>query len=649
MATSAETASDDFDLYQLLVESVADYAIFALDPVGNVASWNKGAERLKGYSAEEIIGRHFSVFYTEDDKIARKPQRELAAAEAQGRVEDEGWRLRKDGSRFWANVVITALRDADGDLVGFAKVTKDLTARRVAEQQARQLAAEAAARTAAEQGNEELRTINDQLQQETLRAEAQTQHAQELAQELEQTNDHLAQTLAEVEESRDAVQTAEQQMRFLVRAGDAMAATLDYETNLRTLARMVVPQLADWCIVEMSDGDGQLQAVAVAHSNPAKVELAHQLRRRYPVNPQSSTGAAHVVRTGEPELYEKITEDMLAAEVHDEAHRAILRDLDLRSVMILPLRARGRTMGTFTLVAAESGRQFGRADLTFAMELARRAALSVDNARLHAEALAARKAAERAADVKTRFLAVMSHEPRTPLNAIGGYAELLSMGLRGPVTPEQKQDLARIARNQVGLQALINDILDYAKLESGGMALKIQYVNVRHEVEELEALVAPQLQAKKLTYDYHGCAPDVSVCADPRSLRQILLNLLSNAIKFTAPEGRIRLSCATNSDNLLIKVSDSGIGIPPDQLESVFEPFVQLNRDSSHPKEGTGLGLSISRDLARAMRGELLAESQVGTGSTFSVVLPLAADADHCESVSDSAFPSMKRNKADRL
>jgi len=305
--------------------------------------------------------------------------------------------------------------------------------------------------------------------------------------------------------------------------------------------------------------------------------------------------------------------------------------------MILPLTARGRTLGAFTLVAAESGRQFGRTDLAFGMELARRAALSVDNARLHAEAIAARKAAERAADVKTRFLAVMSHELRTPLNAIGGYAELLSMGLRGPVTPEQQKDLARIVRNQVGLHALINDILDYAKLESGGMALDIRYVNVRREVEELEALVTPQLQAKRLSYDYKSCAPDVSACADPRSLRQILLNLLSNAIKFTNDEGRIRLTCGREADKLVIKVSDSGIGIPADQLESIFEPFVQLNRDSSHPKEGTGLGLSISRDLARAMRGELRAESQVGVGSTFSVVLPLAPDADHCESVAAPA------------
>src|SRR5204863_2875155 len=221
---------------------------------------------------------------------------------------------------------------------------------------------------------------------------------------------------------------------------------------------------------------------------------------------------------------------------------SLLRQLNLKSAMVLPLIARGRTLGTMTLVAAESGRHFGDKDLAFGMELARRAALAVDNARLHAEALDARRAAERAAESKTRFLAVMSHELRTPLNAIGGYAELIAMGVRGPITAEQKKDLDRILANQATLLALINDVLDYAKLESGSMALEVQFVNVRREVEEIEALIAPQLQAKELKYEYAGCAPELRVCADPRSLRQILLNLLSNAVKFTAPRGRITLA-----------------------------------------------------------------------------------------------------------
>jgi PAS domain S-box-containing protein len=631
------------ELYQLLVESVLDYAIFALDAEGNIATWNKGAERLKGYSASEIIGRHFSIFYSTDDVIAAKPKRELEIASAKGRVEDEGWRIRKDGSRFWANVVITALHDPDGTLVGFAKVTRDLTARRAAEEQARRLAAEEGARATTEHLNQELQRLNEDLQSQTVEAEAQMTSAQDLAQELEQANRQLEETLADVEESREAVRAAERRTRFLVSVGDTMSASLDFEANLHALARLVVPELADWCVVEMADGDGGLRQLTVAHANPAKVALAQELRRRYPPDPHATRGSAQVVRTGKPELYERVTDEMLAATTADDAHVAILRDLDLRSVMILPLTARGRTLGALTMVGAESGRKFGRNDLNLGMEVARRAALAVDNAWLHEQALHAQRIAENAAQAKTRFLAVMSHELRTPLNAIGGYAELIAMGLRGPVTPEQQLDLNRISRNQQSLQSLINDVLDYAKLESGSMSLDIRYVNVRHEVEEIEALVAPQLQNKRLKYDYAGCAPEVSVCADPRSLRQILLNLLSNAIKFTPPGGHITLACKREQDTIVIRVADTGIGIPPEELTSVFEPFVQLDRDSSHPKEGTGLGLSISRDLARAMKGDLVAASEVGRGSTFSIVLPIAPTSQSC----DAGDSVVERRKAE--
>ena len=479
----------DAQLYRLLVESVMDYAIFALDAGGNIATWNKGAKRLKGYSANEIIGRHFSTFYPEKDVAARKPQRELELAAKQGRVEDEGWRIRKDGSRFWANVIITALRGPDGTLIGFAKVTRDLTARITAEEQERRVAVKEAQRVA----------------------------STELLQELEQPHAQLEETLAEMEEARQALESAEGRTRFLVEVGDALSASLEYEKNLEALTRKVVPELADWCVVEMAeDGGVHSRQLAVAHVDPEKVSLAHELRRRYPQR-DASAGAARVMRTGKPEVYTDVTEDMVAAAAQDEDHLRMLRALSLKSAMIVPLIARGRTLGTLTLVAAESGRRFVKADLAFAMEIGRRAAVAIDNASLHAEAVEARRAAERAADVKTRFLAVMSHELRTPLNAIVGYAELIAMGLRGPITPEQKQDLDRIIRNQKTLLALIDDVLDYAKLESGRMTLDVRFVNVRREVEEIQPLIAPQLESKGLAYDISGCRPDMTVCADPRS------------------------------------------------------------------------------------------------------------------------------------
>ncbi len=411
--------------------------------------------------------------------------------------------------------------------------------------------------------------------------------------------------------------------------GDTLSESLDYQTNLRQLARLVVPELADWCAVEMLNGGKPTRPLAVAHVNPEKVRLAEELWRRYPQSPDEDIGPARVMRTGKPELYGEVTDDMLKASAKSDAHLAMLRDLQLRSAIVVPLTARGRTLGTILLVAAESARRFGEEDVTLAMDVARRAALSIDNARLHAEAVEARTAAERAAETKTRFLAVMSHELRTPLNAISGYAELITLGLRGPVTAAQKRDLERITENKNILLSYINDILDYARLESGHIAFDVHHVNARHEVLELRTMVAPQLEAKGITYDCSGCDPDIRICVDPGRLRQILLNLLSNAIKFTTSGGRIAVSCGADPEAAWIRVSDTGVGIPADKLESIFEPFVQL-RDSSQPLNGTGLGLAISRDLARQLRGELAVKSEIGVGSTFTLTLPAVPDATGC-------------------
>src|SRR6266496_3779318 len=198
-----ESSREQVALYRVLVESVTDYAIFALDPEGRFLSWNPGAERFKGYASNEIVGRHFSVFYPDEDIAAGKPDNELEFASKEGRFEDEGWRMRKNGSRFWANVVITALRDSEGKLKGFAKVTRDLTAPRAAEKQAQRLAAETAARTTAEERRYELEVLAQKLQDQTEELASQNEEMQTLVEELEQTNDDMQSTLVEAEEARE--------------------------------------------------------------------------------------------------------------------------------------------------------------------------------------------------------------------------------------------------------------------------------------------------------------------------------------------------------------------------------------------------------------------------------------------------------------
>ena len=247
-------------------------------------------------------------------------------------------------------------------------------------------------------------------------------------------------------------------------------------------------------------------------------------------------------------------------------------------------------------------------------------------------AAAARDAAEAANAAKGLFLSTMSHELRTPLNAIGGYTELLTLGLRGPLTEAQRQDLERVRLANQHLMSLVTDVLNFARIDAGQVDYRLADVELAPVVADLEPLVGPQLAAKGLAFDHDACAADTPgrphrVRADPEKLRQVLLNLLTNAIKFTDAGGRVTLACETDAGGGVtrVRVTDTGRGIPADQLERIFEPFVQVDRHRTHEsQQGVGLGLAISRDLARGMGGDLTAESTPGIGSTFTLTLPSA-------------------------
>lgn len=257
---------------------------------------------------------------------------------------------------------------------------------------------------------------------------------------------------------------------------------------------------------------------------------------------------------------------------------------------------------------------------------------------LLAEAEAAKRAAEQERErameanrAKADFLTVMSHELRTPLNAIAGYTQLVQLGLRGPVTPEQHADLEKIQRSQHHLLGLINGVLNYAKLEAGAVEYRVEEVDVEAVLRACEALIAPQVDAKGLTLEHSPQTRGLRVQADAEKLQQVLLNLLTNAVKFTPAGGRIVLhgeevAVETGDDaprpRVAIAVTDTGIGIAADKTARVFEPFVQIDARLTRVQDGTGLGLSISRDLARGMGGEITVDTAPGAGSTFRVTLP---------------------------
>lgn len=461
-----------------------------------------------------------------------------------------------------------------------------------------------------------------------------------------------------------AEKTALERLEFFARIGPQLASSsLDYKTTLDTLARLAVPYLADWSAVDALDADGKLERIAVAHSDPTKIQLATELALRYPDDPNANYGVAHVIRTGRAELASEISDNLLERGGRDEEHLELIRSLGLRSYVIAPLAAQGQVYGAITLVHAESGRRFVDGDLPVMEELGRRAGLAVHNARLHRDALEAnrllelqateleqqteeaqalteeleaqtaellqsaedlqRKSDEASAAnlAKSEFLASMSHELRTPLNAIAGYVELLEMGLRGPLTDEQRSDLERIRVSQHHLLALINDVLNFAKVDAGHVEFDLEPVPLDTILKDCEAMVLPQIHRKLISYTYEECGESVIVSGDRDKVQQILLNLLSNAIKFTPEGGSLRASCDQNDTEGRVHITDTGIGIANDKLEAIFEPFIQIDRSLNQPGHGAGLGLAISRSLARGMGGDIVVTSEPGVGSTFTLTL----------------------------
>ena len=259
-----------------------------------------------------------------------------------------------------------------------------------------------------------------------------------------------------------------------------------------------------------------------------------------------------------------------------------------------------------------------------ARELAHELALTNEELRsAMSEARKAWQAADAANRSKAEFLAVMSHELRTPLNSIGGYVELLEMELRGPLNESQRSDLQRIKRGQEHLLHIINDILNFTRLEATEVKYDVIEVPVRALLTDLDAVVSSLARAKSLEYKCDVPPGGVFTRTDPDKLRQIMINLLSNAVKFTPAGGCIKVACSTQEKTISISVEDNGPGIPADKLEAVFEPFVQLDRGLTRTTEGTGLGLAISRGLARGMGAEITLRSELGKGSVFTLVLPL--------------------------
>ncbi|HYN80679.1 MAG TPA: GAF domain-containing sensor histidine kinase [Gemmatimonadaceae bacterium] len=419
---------------------------------------------------------------------------------------------------------------------------------------------------------------------------------------------------------------ARRRAAFLAEAGRLLVQSMDQASTLAALTKLALPTLGAWCIVDIVAGGEAAQRLLIVHPDPQKQKLADQLSARWTPEPDDPFGVPAMLRDRRTLVITGDIDAALVAAAHGEANLRVLRQLGVESLLTLPLVARGRLLGAVTFVGAERGRAHSPADVQLAEDLAVRGALALDNAQVHDQALMLKLSAETANSAKTAFLGAMSHELRTPLNAIGGYLELLDMGLRGPVTEEQHADLARMKTNQQYLLVLITEILNFVQVSSGRMSYAVSDVNAHDALARAVDLIEPLIAQRGISWE--GITGDASIVtrADPEKVTQILVNLFSNAIKFTPAGGRIAADCDVKGDTVLLCISDTGGGIPADKLDAIFEPFVQLKEGLADRGTGVGLGLAISRDLARAMNGDLSAESSEGSGARFTLTLPRASE-----------------------
>ena len=417
---------------------------------------------------------------------------------------------------------------------------------------------------------------------------------------------------------------ARERATFLADASRLLADTLDYEATLATVAGLALPHLGAWCFVDVVAPDGGMRRLAVIHPDPENQDLARRLESGWPPERDDPFGLPRAMLTRRSEVIEHVTDEMLQAAAHGEENLRILRRLGIGSLMVVPLIARGEVLGAITYNAPRSYHPYTDEDLELAEDLAARCAVAIDNARLYREARHAQALAEEANRAKTLFLSTMSHELRTPLNAISGYAELMELGVHGPLTDDQRQDLRRIQANQRHLLGLVNSVLDYSRMEAGRLVFRLASIRLKDVLREVETIVLPMASKREVEFQ-HACVDDgIVVRADQEKLQQILTNLVVNGIKFSREGGRVSVECNTEGDNALVRVVDDGIGIAEKHLEKIFRPFVQVVEGTTRKEEGTGLGLAISRSLARAMGGDLWVESELGDGSTFTVSVPLS-------------------------
>jgi len=518
-------------------------AILLVDGTGAIRLVNERAERLFGYTRRELLGRPSTLVLPDDVRAVRDVQRDV-------------YGLRRDGSRFLAEISVSPLVTDGGPLI--TAVVRDITDRRRLEDDR-----------------------DDRGRVEVARA-----HAEEIG----------------------------RRASFLAEASRVLAASLDYEATLRSVARVAIPYLADYVLVDVLETQGRLRRLAAAHRDPVLEERLASAPGQSPVTSGTSALEA-VIERGEPTLVRDVSDAWLAARARDAEHLGAAAGARPTSLMLVPLRARGRTLGVVSFALLNGTRRYALADLALAEDLAQRAALAADNARLYREAQDASRA-------KDEFLAVLSHELRTPLTPVLGWVRMLRTGTLAPEAAERALDT--VERNTRLQAQLVEDLLDVSRIIAGKLSLNLRPVALGPIVDMVIEGAAASALAKSIIVT-RQVEPDLPrIEADANRLQQVVANLLSNAVKFTPAGGRVEVSVARTGDDLRLTVADTGDGLAPEVAPHIFDRFRQADSTITRQYGGLGLGLSIVRHIVERHGGTVQATSDgPGHGTTFTVTLPI--------------------------
>lgn len=408
-------------------------------------------------------------------------------------------------------------------------------------------------------------------------------------------------------------QYIEGNLRYLAEASKILSSSLDYYETLNTTAKLAVPEIADWCAIDILDESGGVRQVAVAHVNPKKVRWAKELRKKQPINLNDETGVARILKSGKSEIYPVITEEMLKAIIQKKDQLKLALKLGFKSAMIVPIFSKEKPIGAISFITTETRRYYNQADLLMAEELATRASVAIENAKLY-------KGSQEAITMRDDFISVASHELKTPVTSVKMFTQVLKKHSEQIGDKKAVSHLSKMDQQINKLTELIYDLLNVSKIQAGRMTFKEELFNFDNAVKEVVDILQQSEENHKLIIKGKT---GKKVRGDQERIGQVINNLISNAIKYSPKADKVYIYLKSNSKNVTVAVKDFGIGMSEEHLERIFERFYRVYDTNDKTFPGLGIGLYISSEIVKRHGGKLWVESGVGKGSTFYFSIPI--------------------------